>query len=85
MAVINNSLEHFETFLEVNKDILNDNKNEIQKVKHEYNIIQIFQLKSQQSYIYHLMYVWFFITVCFYGNFSALNKNLVFYYCLFLW
>ena len=75
MAVINNSLEHFETFLEVNKDILNDNKNEIQKVKHEYNIIQIFQLKSQQSYIYHLMYVWFFITVCFYGNFSALNKN----------
>jgi hypothetical protein len=75
MAIINNSLEHFETFLDVNKDILHESKNEIKKVKHEYNIIQIFQLKSQQYFIYNLMYIWFFITVCFYGNFSALNKN----------
>ena len=75
MATINNSLEHFETFLEVNKDLLHESKKEIKKVKHEYNIIQIFKLKSQQFYIYHLMYIWFFITVCFYGNFTALNKN----------
>jgi len=75
MAIINNSLEHYETFLEVNKDILHENKKEIKKVKHEYNIVQIFKLKSQQYYIYNLMYIWFFITVCFYGNFTALNKN----------
>jgi hypothetical protein len=75
IAIINNSLEHYETFLEVNKDILHENKKEIKKVKHEYNIVQIFKLKSQQYYIYNLMYIWFFITVCFYGNFTALNKN----------
>ena len=75
MATINNSLDHFEAFLEVNKDILLNNKKEIKTVKHDYNIVQIFKLKSQQYYIYHLMYIWFFITVCFYGNFSSLNKN----------
>ena len=75
MATINNSLDHFEAFLEVNKDILLNSKKEIKTVKHDYNIVQIFKLKSQQYYIYHLMYIWFFITVCFYGNFSSLNKN----------
>lgn len=75
MSVINNSKEHFEEFLEINKDILHESKKEIKTVKHEYNIIQIFQLKSQQYYIYNLMYIWFFITVCFYGNFTALNRG----------
>ena len=75
MAIINNSKDNFEEFLEVNKDILHESKKEIKTVKHQYNIIQIFKLKSQQFFIYNLMYIWFFITVCFYGNFTALNRN----------
>lgn len=75
MAIINNSKEHFEEFLEVNKDILTESKKELKTVRHQYNIIQIFKLKSQQYYIFNLMYIWFFITVCFYGIFTALNRN----------
>ena len=75
MAIINNSKFNFEEFLEVNKDILHENKKELKTVKHQYNIIQIFKLKSQQFFIYNLMYIWFFVTVCFYGNFTALNRN----------
>ena len=75
MAITNNSKEHFEEFLEVNKDILIESKKEIKTVKHQYDIIQIFKLKSQQYFIFNLMYIWFFITVCFYGNFTALNRN----------
>ena len=75
MAIINNAKENFDQFLEINKDILQESKNEIKPVIHQYNIAQIFQLKSQQYYIYNLTYIWFFITVCFYGNFTALNKN----------
>lgn len=75
MAIINNSKEPFEEFIEVNKEILQESKNEIKTIKHEYNIIQIFKLKSQQYYIYNLIYIWFFITVCFYGIFTSLNKN----------
>ena len=75
MAITNNSKEHFEEFLEINKDILIESKKEIKTVKHQYDIIQIFKLKSQQYFIFNLMYIWFFITVCFYGNFTALNRN----------
>ena len=75
MAITNNSKQHFEEFLEVNKDILIESKKEIKTVKHQYDIIQIFKLKSQQYFIFNLMYIWFFITVCFYGNFTALNRN----------
>jgi len=75
MAIINNSKEPFEEFIEVNKEILQESKNEIKTIKHQYNIIQIFKLKSQQYYIFNLMYIWFFITVCFYGIFTSLNKN----------
>ena len=75
MAIINNSKENFEDFLDINKEILHESKKEIRKVKHQYDIIQIFKLKSQQFYIFNLMYIWFFITVCFYGNFTALNRN----------
>ncbi len=75
MAVINNSKEEFEEFLEVNKEILNENKKEIKTVKHEYDIVKIFLLKSQQYYILNLTYIWFFITVCFYGIFTSLNIN----------
>ena len=75
MAIINNTKENFEQFLEINKDILQESKKEIKTVIHQYNIVQIFKLKSQQFYIYNLMYIWFFITVCFYGNFTALNRN----------
>ena len=42
MAIINNSKENFEEFLEVNKEILHESKKEIKKVKHQYDIIQIF-------------------------------------------
>ena len=75
MAILNGSETHFEEFLEVNNEILHESKKEIKTVKHEYNIVQIFKLKSQQYYIYNLMYIWFFVTVCFYGNFTALNKG----------
>ena len=75
IAIINNSEEHFQEFLSVNKDILQESKKEIKIVKHQYDIVQIFKLKSQQYYIFNLMYIWFFITVCFYGNFTALNRN----------
>ena len=75
MAILNNSKENFDEFLDVNKDILTESKKEIKTIKHQYNIIQIFQLKSQQYFIYNLMYIWFFVTVCFYGIFTALNRN----------
>jgi len=42
MAIINNSKEPFEEFIEVNKEILQESKNEIKTIKHQYNIIQIF-------------------------------------------
>ena len=35
MAIINNSEEHFEEFLSVNKDILQESKKEIKIVKHQ--------------------------------------------------
>ena len=75
MAIINNSKDHFDQFMDVNKEVLQQNKKELKQVKHEYNIIQIFQLKSQQFYIYNLMYIWFIMSACFYVNFTALNKN----------
>ena len=62
MAIINNAKENFDQFLEINKDILQESKNEIKPVIHQYNIAQIFQLKSQQYYIYNLTYIWFFIS-----------------------
>jgi MFS family permease len=75
MAIINNSKEQFEEFLEINKEILQENKNELKPVNHEYDIVKIFLLKSQQYYIFNLIYIWFFITVCFYGIFTSLNMN----------
>ena len=75
MAEINNSKEQFNMFLNVNKEMLESNVKEIEEVKTNYNIIQIFHMKSQQKYIYNLMYVWFFVAICFFGNFTALNQN----------
>ena len=75
MAEINGSNEQFKMFLEVNKELLESSKQEIEEIKTNYNIVQIFQLKSQQRYIFNLMYIWFFVTVCFYGNFTALNQS----------
>ena len=46
MAIINNSEEHSEEFLGVNKDILQESKKEIKIVKRQYDIVQIFKLKS---------------------------------------
>ena len=75
IAILNNSKENFEEFLDVNKDILTENKKEIKTVNNEYDIAQIFQLKSQKYFIFKLIYIWFFVTICYYGNFTALNKN----------
>ena len=75
ISEINGSNEQFKMFLEVNHDLLESSKKEIEEIKSNYNIIQIFKLKSQQRYIFNLMYIWFFVTVCFYGNFTALNQG----------
>lgn len=75
MSYINNSEKTFENFLNANKELLIQNQKEIKEVKHNYTIVQIFKLKSQQYFIFNLIYIWFFITVCFYGNFTALNKR----------
>lgn len=75
MALINKSEEQFNTFLEVNKDLLDSSKKEITQIKENRNIIQIFMLKSQQRRLFALIFIWFFITVCFYGLFNSLNKT----------
>lgn len=75
MAEINGSKEQFQAFLDVNQEMLQASHKEIKEIKTNYNIIQIFQLKSQQRLIFMLIYIWFFVTVCFYGIFTSLNKN----------
>ena len=75
MAEINGSKEQFQTFLDVNQEMLQASHKEIEEIKTNYNIVQIFQLKSQQKLILMLTYIWFFVTVCFYGIFTSLNKN----------
>jgi hypothetical protein len=56
-------------------EMLEASHKEIEEIKTNYNIIQIFQLKSQRRLIWMLLYIWFFITVCFYGIFTSLNKS----------
>lgn len=75
MAEINGSRTQFQTFLDVNMEMLEASHKEIEEIKTNYNIIQIFQLKSQRRLICMLLYIWFFITVCFYGIFTSLNKS----------
>lgn len=75
MAILNKSEEQFKTFLEVNKDLLEGSKKEITEIKESRNIVEIFMLKSQQKRLFYLIYIWYFITVCFYGLFTSLNKT----------
>lgn len=75
MAIINNSQENFNTFLEVNKDLIEGSNKEITEIKESRNILEIFKLKSQQKRLFHLIYIWYFVTVCFYGVFTSLNQS----------
>lgn len=75
MAIINNSQENFNTFVEVNKDLIEGSNKEITEIKESRNILEIFKLKSQQKRLFHLIYIWYFVTVCFYGVFTSLNQS----------
>lgn len=75
MAKINGSEEQLNTFLQVNADIIKSATKETTEVKEQRNLIQIFQLKSQQKRLLYLMYIWFFSTLCVYGFYASLNKS----------
>ena len=75
MALINNSIDTFNLFLEENKELLRETKETVKKIDKNYTLIEIFKLKSQRKTLLGVMYVFFIIAICFYGIFITLNQS----------
>lgn len=75
MAKTNNRKEEFDNCLKDNNEVLDLSNIKIQEIKNTLSLKQILLLKSQRGRIISLTYVWFFISVCFFGIFITLNKT----------
>jgi ABC-type multidrug transport system fused ATPase/permease subunit len=79
IAEINDKVATFNIFLEQNQNLIHSDGQNLKEVKKSYNLIEIFNLKSQKLNIICLTYVWFASGFCFYGlilNLEHLGGNL---------
>lgn len=75
MAKINKTEKEFDYYLKENNEIVALSNIKIMEIKNTLTLRQIIKLKSQRGRIISLTYAWFFISICFFGIFTTLNKT----------